>query len=212
MAADSSIPARRARAAGNHNVSAVLFDMDGTLTQPVFDFDVIRREIGLPTEPRTPVLEAMEAMSEAQRRRAEAILLHHEERAAKDSELWPDTLDVLAAVQRAGIPSAVVTRNSRLSAATVLSKHGIAVDAVYTRDDGPVKPLPDPVLRTCERLGAEPARCWMVGDYAFDIRSGNAAGAVTVLMMGDGPVPTFADEADHRIRRLSELLVLLGLH
>jgi HAD superfamily hydrolase (TIGR01549 family) len=189
----------------------VLFDLDGTLTRPHLDFDVIRREIGLPTEPRTPILEAMQSMPPADRVRAEAILLDHERQAADASQLWDDTHAVLAAIRSAGIPVAVMTRNSRQSVDTVMARHGLRFDAAYAREDGPVKPAPAPVLNLCSQLQADPARAWVVGDYLFDIQAGNAAGAVTVLMLGDAPVPAWAGQARHVIRRLNELLPLLAV-
>jgi len=192
-------------------VSAVLFDLDGTLTRPYLDFDAIRREIGLPTEPRTPLLEAMETMSPADRDRTEAILLRCEREAAEASQLWDDTHAVVSAIRAAGVPVAVMTRNSRLSVQTVIAKHNLRFDAVYARDDGPVKPAPAPVLNLCSQLKADPTRAWVVGDYLFDIQAGNAAGAVTVLMLGDAPVPAWADQARHVIRRLTELLELLAV-
>ncbi len=189
----------------------MLFDLDGTLTQPTFDFDAIRREIGLPTEPRTPILEAMETMTPADRSRAEAILHRREKEAAETSQLWDDARHVVAAIRAAGIPVAVMTRNSRRSVDTVLARHGLSFDAEYTREDGPVKPSPEPVLALCRELAVAPGGAWVVGDYLFDIQSGNAAGAVTVLMVGDGPLPPWADQAGHVIRRLSELLPLLAI-
>lgn len=196
---------------GPRTVSAVLFDMDGTLTQPHFDFDVIRREIGLPTQPRTPILEAMEKMTPARRKKTEAILTRYEAETAEASILWEDTLPVLSAIRKAGVPIACVTRNSRQSAETVMAMHGLHFDSLYTRDDGPVKPQPDPVFITCERLNADPKNAWMVGDYLFDIDSGRAAGSTTVLMLGDARLPEWADRADHIIRRLNELLDLLAI-
>ena len=191
--------------------SAVLFDLDGTLTRPYFDFDAIRREIGLPTEPRTPILEAMQTMTPADRARAEVILHRHERQAAEDSQLWDDAHAVLAAIRSAGIPVAVMTRNSRQSVETVMARHGLRFDAAYSREDGPIKPAPDPVLNLCTHLQADPARAWVVGDYLFDLQAGNAAGAVTVLMLGDAPVPAWADQARHVIRRLNEILELLAI-
>jgi HAD superfamily hydrolase (TIGR01509 family) len=195
----------------SERASAVLFDLDGTLTRPHLDFDAIRREIGLPVEPRTPILEAMQSMPPDQRARAEAILLGHERRAAEASRLWDDARAVLAAIRSAGIPVAVMTRNSRQSVDTVMARHGLRFDACYAREDGPVKPAPAPVLKLCSQLQADPARAWVVGDYLFDIQAGNAAGAVTVLMLGDAPVPAWADQARHVIRRLNELLPLLAV-
>ena len=46
--------------------AAMLFDMDGTLTVPYFDFDAIRREVGVGNQ---PILEAVEKMDEANDRR-----------------------------------------------------------------------------------------------------------------------------------------------
>lgn len=195
----------------SRNGSVVLFDLDGTLTRPVFDFDVIRREIGLPTVPKTPVLEAMEQMTDAERRRAEVILHRHEREAAETSELWDDTLDVLVAIRKSGRPIGLITRNSKRSADTVIAKHGLQVDLVRTREDGVYKPSPEPVLAVCRQLGVSPQDAWLVGDYLFDLLSGNAAGATTVLMIGNKELPDFAEHADHVIRRLRELLPLLSI-
>ncbi|NLX20985.1 MAG: HAD family hydrolase [Phycisphaerae bacterium] len=189
--------------------AAVFFDMDGTLTKPCFDFDAIRREIGLPKEPWMPILEALELMPADERRRAEAILLRHEAEAAETCDLWEDAVEVVSRLRGAGLRTALLTRNSRQSAERVLARHGLSFPIVHTREDGPIKPAPDPVLAVCRQLDVPPAKTWVVGDYLFDLQSGNAAGARTVLMIGDAPRPVYADQADFVIRRLSELLGLL---
>lgn len=187
-------------------VAAVLFDMDGTLTRPCFDFEAIRREIGLPDEPWLPILESLELMTPAERQRAEEILLRHEEAVAETCDLWDDAVEVVSRLRGAGVLTALLTRNSRQSAERVLARHGLTFPIVHTREDGPIKPAPDPVLTVCRQLGVPPAQAWVVGDYLFDVQSGNAAGATTVLMIGDAPRPDYADQADFVIRRLSELL------
>lgn len=189
----------------------VIFDLDGTLTRPWFDFDAIRREIGLPTEPRTPILEALEQMPPGQRQRAERILLEYEDRGARESELWDDVPDTLSTLRRQAIQIGLLTRNSRRSANITLSRFGLRFDAVYAREDGPVKPSPEPVLALCRALDVPPSATWVVGDYLFDIQAGHAAGATTVLMLGDAPIPDYAAQADHLIRRLAELLTLLAI-
>ena len=55
---------------------AVIFDLDGTITQPYFDFDAIRQEIGLARD-FGPFLEAMEEMIPKQRLEADRILHYH---------------------------------------------------------------------------------------------------------------------------------------
>ena len=44
-------------------IEAVIFDLDGTLTQPFLDFDKMRTEMGLPRD-AGPILEALEGVPE----------------------------------------------------------------------------------------------------------------------------------------------------
>jgi len=186
---------------------AVIFDLDGTLTVPVLDFDAIRAEVGLGPG---PILEAMSGMSEAQRARVEEVLDRHERQAALGSVLQEGTADTIAALRRCGCKTAVLTRNVRRWARVVLDQHGLEMDALRGRDDGAVKPSAEPVLALLEQLGCAPNESWMVGDYLFDIQAGREAGCTTVLMLGDKPIPAYADQADRVIRRLPELLELIG--
>lgn len=186
--------------------SAIVFDLDGTLTTPMLDFDQIRREIGLSAG---PILEALQDMSPADRARAEIILERHERHAAENSTLHENARDVVHALRRRGHPTAILTRNARRWVDVVLSKHAIQVDAVRTREDGAIKPAGEPVLDLCRRLDADPAASWVVGDYLFDLQSGRLAGTRTVLMIADAALPAFADQADFVIRRLDELLHII---
>src|SRR5258708_38007082 len=107
----------------------VIFDMDGTLTRPMLDFDGIRAEIGLPKE---PLLEAVRALPPEDRARAEAILLKHEAVAAAESELQPGAKATVDSIRRAGIPVALMTRNSRKSTKAFDDRHGLVFDHVRT--------------------------------------------------------------------------------
>ena len=189
------------------NPRLVIFDMDGTLTKPAIDFDRIRAEIGMESG---TILEAIESMPPDQRLRAWDIIERHERIAARDSELQDGVHEVLDFLGDRGVSTAVATRNSRLSAHTVLQKHGLEVDRIHTREDGPVKPSAQPVLDICESLGLAPEAAWMVGDYIYDIQSGNNAGATTVLLVENHQPPEFTEQADHVIRRLRELISILG--
>lgn len=186
--------------------AAVIFDLDGTLTRPHLNFDAIRAEIGLGPG---PILESLTQLHGAALARAEAILHRHERDAAENAVLQEGAAEVVAACRAAGYQAAIVTRNSRVSLHQVLRAHGIIVDAARTREDGAIKPSPEPILSLCAEVDADPRQSWMIGDYLFDILSGRAAGACTVLMIGDAPAPEYAPQADHVIRRLPELLPLL---
>lgn len=195
------------RAERNAFRAAIIFDLDGTLTKPLLDFDAIRAEIGV----GGPILEALDRMDRPERDRAEAILLRHERHAAEHAELHEGARETLQAGREMGYRLAILTRNSRTTVDQILTTHDLHVDAVRTREDGAIKPSPEPVLALCRELDADPARSWMVGDFLFDIQSGRAAGTHTILMIGDGVVPPFADQADFVIRRLDELLALVAL-
>lgn len=187
--------------------SAVIFDLDGTITKPDLDFDRIRDEIGV----EGPILEAMETMSADARGRAELILVRYEGEAAGRAELHDGAIEVIQGLRSSGYPVAILTRNSRRNLDNILKRFGIEVDATRTRDDGAIKPSPEPVLSLCCELDVEPRDTWMVGDYLFDIQSGQRAGAKTILMIGDRARPSFADQADHTVSRLKDLLPLVGL-
>ena len=64
---------------------ALLFDLDGTLTEPMLDFVQIRADMGLPIG--APILETIATLEHARRIECERILGRHEARAAADSKL-----------------------------------------------------------------------------------------------------------------------------
>ncbi len=184
----------------------VVFDMDGTLTEPVLDFDAIRAEIGV----TGTLLEALAEMDPERHAAAMSVVERHEAHAARTAALRPWAGEVVRVIRDAGIPICVATRNSRKSAEITLGRHGLEFDYVDTREDGPAKPAPDPILRCCARVDASPCAAWMVGDYLYDVQCGRQAGAVTVLLSGQ-PHPDYAAEAEFVIGCLSELPGLAGL-
>jgi len=190
------------------SIKAVIFDLDGTLTEPFFDFDAIRREIGLP-EDAGPILEAMEKMTKAQRRKAEEVLETHERRAVEQSRLNPGARQTLAALRDRGILIGVVTRNRRDNVVAVADKHGLQFDCIMGREDGPVKPNAFGVLRICERLGVKPRQALVVGDYLFDLLSANAAGAVSVLLVSHPQADRFMRHAAFTVEHLGQLLEVI---
>jgi len=188
------------------NETAIIFDLDGTLTKPYLDFDAIRREIGIE---QGPILEAIATLDAGARREAELILLRHEWEAAKNATLYEGAVETVADCRARGYGVAILTRNARVAVDYLLAEHGFVFDAIRTREDGAVKPSAEPVLSICRELQADPVQSWMVGDYLFDILSGKAAGARTVLMVGEEPVPEYAPQADYVIRSLPELVTLV---
>ena len=162
-------------------VRAVIFDLDGTLTEPLLDFDAMRAEIGLPPG---PILEQLAHADDATRARADEILRRHEREAIARATLADGCAELLARLAALGIPAAILTRNVREVVEIFARTFGFSFAAVYTREDGPHKPSPAGVFALCEKMGAAPAETLVVGDYKFDILAGRAAGCSTALVLG----------------------------
>ena len=187
--------------------SAVIFDFDGTITEPLLDFDLIRAELGIEGG---PILEAIAGFSPADRRRAEAVIDEHERVASESAKLREGAVETLAALRAGGHKVAILTRNARRWVDPVLKRFGIRIDAMRAREDGAIKPSPAPIRSLCAELSVDVARSWMVGDHEFDIRSGRLAGARTVLIVDGQESPDTGTVPDFVIRRLGELLSIIG--
>ncbi len=159
---------------------AILFDMDGTLTGPVFDFPAARRAMGLPEG--VPILEHLRLLPAGKRSAAEAVLHRIEDEVAASAPLAERCNDVLAYILERGAKLALITRNRRDSVVTFLKRHPLPIDVLITREDGPHKPDPYPLLLACERLAVVPKECWMIGDGQYDVEAGINAGMKTVWL------------------------------
>ena len=191
------------------SIKAVIFDLDGTITQPYFDFDAIREEIGLARD-SGPVLESMEKMTPQQRQETEKILHYHEQKAVVESRLNVGAEQTLSALRAAGIHIGILTRNKRSNAFAISRKHGLKFDAVVGREDGPVKPDAFGVLQLSRQFGVEPAEMLLVGDYLFDLLCAKAAGAVAVLLANQNQADKFAEHADFCIENISGVLDIIA--
>ncbi len=189
-------------------IKAVIFDLDGTITQPYFDFDAIREEMGLARD-SGPILELMEKMPAQQRQDVEKILHYHEQKAVRESKLNANAKQTLSALRAAGIRIGVLTRNKRSNALAIARKHNLKFDTVIGREDGPVKPDAFGVLQICERFGVEPGETLLVGDYLFDLLCAKAAGAVAVLLANHNQADEFAEHADFCIDDISRILEII---
>jgi len=190
-------------------IKAVIFDLDGTITQPFFDFDMIREQMGL-NKDDGPILEAMEKMQPLQRQEAERILHIHEQKAVEQSILNDGAKETLQFLRWASIPVGILTRNRKANVLAVAAKHGLQFDAVVDRDDGPVKPDAFGVLEICRQLYTEPHNVLVVGDYLFDLLSARSAGAVSVLFASHKRAAEFAMYADFTICRLQDVLEIVS--
>jgi len=190
-------------------IKAVIFDLDGTITQPYFDFDAIREEIGLDKD-SGPLLESMEKMSPQLRLKAEKILFIHEQKAVIESKLNAGADQTLSALRAAGIHIGILTRNKRGNAYAIAQKHKLKFDAVIGREDGPVKPDAFGVIELCRQFGVKPQETLLVGDYLFDLLCAKAAGACAVLLANHHQADDFAEHADFCIENITGILEIIA--
>jgi HAD superfamily hydrolase (TIGR01549 family) len=190
-------------------IKAVIFDLDGTITQPCFDFDAIRMEMGFARD-AGPILELMQKMTPQERQRAEQILFAHEQRAVEVSQLHEGADETLAAIRRAGLRIGILTRNLKANAAAVGLKHDLEFDYVVGREDGPAKPDPFGVLRICDFFAVRPQEALVVGDYLFDLICARSAGAIPVWFRNSQAKEDFSASADYTITALPQLLPIIA--
>jgi len=202
-------------------IHAVLFDFDGTLTNPgAIDFAQIKKSLGCP--PDIAILEFIDTLpSSEQRRQAMSVLDQFETDAAKESYPNQGAEKLLHWLKAQSIPFGILTRNSLPSVEQALKNFkAVGTDdfsIIITRDDpAPPKPSPDGVLLASEKIGVAPANLLMVGDYIFDIQAGAAAGALTALInLSESshqlPWDPDAIQSDFQVTRLAELKKIVRL-
>jgi phosphoglycolate phosphatase len=211
------------RSAGNR-VTAVLFDLDGTLVDSGIDFGRMRQELlelasewelAVPPGMRNGDILAIRddvcaraADPEEALSLAEARLVAIEREALERSHPVPGAEALLGELRRRGVRIGIVTRNCREIAEDAL-RHGLFYDALVARADTPrVKPHPDHLLRAIAKLEVERSEAMMVGDGRMDVEAGRAAGLRTVgYLTMERPADYFADlDPDLVIRHLDQLI------
>ena len=184
-----------------HNVSGVLFDLDGTLIDSAPDLGAaanqmrVRRGMAsLPLELYRPLcgagargmLEIAFAMGpdhtdfEAMR---EEFFSNYERCLSERTFAFDGVAELIAALRARGIAWGVVTNKSQRFALPLTAGMPLfaSAGAIVSGDTTPhAKPHPAPLLEAARRMGLNPAHCLYVGDDERDIVAGHAAGMRTV--------------------------------
>jgi len=172
-----------------------VFDMDGTLTIAVHDFQRIKRELAIP--PDEDILSHLAALPAEVAAAKHDWLLAHERALAEQAQAAPGAVALVRALHGAGCRLGILTRNARELAQVTLQAIGVgdifAPDDIIGRDEAKPKPSPAGLQYFVERWQAAPAQLVMVGDHRFDLECGRAAGTRTVLVnTPDNPWPGMA--------------------
>jgi HAD superfamily hydrolase (TIGR01509 family) len=102
---------------------------------------------------------------------------------ARGVPLQPGVGELLAGLDRAGIPCALVTSSSRGILDAVLAVTGLRFPVTVCGEDvGHAKPDPEPYLLAAARLGVAPAGCVVLEDSPAGVASARAAGCAVVAV------------------------------
>ena len=164
-------------------IKVSLFDMDGTIFDSGIDWRGIRDEIGLAYDGR-PILQQLEDATPATRERGREILLRAEREGAENGELLPGAAELVRFLQSRGVLCVLITNNSRRSAETILSKHPLPFDFVFTRDEGAAKPHPGIFHRALKEVGLPPSQAVAIGDAHLDVIAAHRAGIGQIIAIG----------------------------
>lgn len=206
IAKDITMPMRPFR------LKAILFDFDGTLTQPgALDFNRIKIALGCPTD--RPILEYIETLPDpGQVKDAMAVLDRFEEAGATESKPNPGAETLIRDLKAMGLKLGIISRNSHRSIELAFQNFDRTdisdFDLVISRD-APISPKPSPegVLLASRKLGIPTSEMMVVGDYIFDIQAGQSAGALTVLLTnGTGQPDPLGDVSIDRLADLEPLV------
>ena len=162
-----------------------IFDMDGTLTIPMHNFDQMKSVLGLPNE--KPLLESAKDLPEPKREQALQKIADWEYDLATQAKASQDAKALLEHLFHKGKHLAILTRNIRSLALITLRAAGLIqffdTDVVLGRDCAPPKPSPQGVLAIIQHWNTTPEETVMVGDFHFDIEAGFKAGASTIQVL-----------------------------
>lgn len=189
--------------------AAILFDLDGTLADTVptriAAWSRALDEAGLTFE-RSQLAgligsDGKHVVAEiAQAAGVEVDVARAEEIDRRSGEIYdelntdprplPGVGEMLAAVERAGIPWAIATSSRAAQVGASVRALGLPRDPAIV--DGSAvqraKPAPDLLLHAAGVLGVAPEACWLVGDSTWDVLAGVAAGMTVIAVTAGSAV------------------------
>lgn len=184
-----------------------IFDLDGTLTVSAHDFEHMRRELGL--APQQPILEALQAMSEAEAAPLWESLNELEFYYAGKASIMQGASELLQKLHEAGHQLAILTRNTMPVVKHTLQAcaidHFFPLEHILDRDSCIPKPSPDGIVQLLKFWQADADDTVMVGDYLFDLEAGKGAGVATIHLDTRGDVD-WSEFTDLRVTGLGQII------
>jgi HAD superfamily hydrolase (TIGR01509 family) len=183
-----------------------IFDLDGTLTEAIHDFDAIRAMLGAPAS--DGILEWLTTLPTAERTALERLLDEHEYELAGRAVAAQGALETLSTLVNTGCRVGIATRNNARNVAITLRTTQLArffpASTIMTRENTLPKPNPDGILQLMGLWNSNPDQVVMVGNHLHDLAAGRAAGVSTIHVDVTGEFP-WPEAADLRVTTLVDL-------
>ena len=93
------------------NISGIIFDMDGTLTLPVYDGRELLQRLSLPSD-TDDILHAVWRLKEPEKTRALKVIEQYEQEKGESLELQPNVVKLLNFISSNNVKIALLTRNT----------------------------------------------------------------------------------------------------
>ncbi|XP_057489628.1 haloacid dehalogenase-like hydrolase domain-containing protein At2g33255 isoform X2 [Actinidia eriantha] len=220
----TTLPPAPAGAVGRKaRLRGVVFDMDGTLTVPVIDFQAMYRAVlgeddYLTIKASNPsgidILYHIENWSPEKQQRAYEIIADFERQGLDRLQIMPGASELCGFLESTNIRG-LITRNVKAAVDLFHSRFGMTFAPALSREFRPYKPDPAPLLHICSIWEVPPNEVMMIGDsLKDDVACGKRAGAFTCLLDETGRYdsPEFANvefKPDYKVSSLAEVYSLL---
>jgi HAD superfamily hydrolase (TIGR01509 family) len=187
-----------------------IFDLDGTLTVAVHDFNAIRKELGIPEG--QPIIKTLDSLPGEESRVQKKKLQDIEEKLAQNASPAPGVKRLLETLLPRNYYLGILTLNSRENAWITLEALDLAKyfskESVIGRWCAEPKPSPKGINKLLNYWNVSAGDALIVGDYLYDLQVGRAAEIATVHV---DPSATFSwpELADISVCSLNELTDIL---
>lgn len=165
-----------------NNCQHWIFDLDGTLTQAVHDFDRMRDILGIPRG--EDILGHISGLPENERIEKNLRLDQLELDYAMQAQPAPGVYELIAQLSERQSKLGIVTRNTKafayLSLQALRLEDYFPIDHIVGRDEAEPKPDPAGIAYLIGLWACTPEQAVMVGDYKYDLLAGRAAGCKTI--------------------------------
>ncbi|MGN0546986.1 MAG: HAD family hydrolase [Acutalibacteraceae bacterium] len=213
-------------------IEAVVFDLDGTLTDTLTDLknsvnyalgemnfperslDEVRRFVGNGVRRLIYLSVPENTPDEISEQCLSVFKEHYKSHSLVETKPYDGIVPMLEALKNKGIKTAVVTNKMQEAAADIVKKFfgGLIDEAIGQVDGIAQKPQPDGVYAALKKLGVPKEKAVYVGDSDVDCKTAHNAGipCIGVSWGFRGREVLAENGADYIIDRPSELLELLN--